>query len=182
MLFATVLQQDNARPMQHAASHSSSPTATSKILPWLSMSPDLTPNKHTWNELERRVRGRVNAPANVRQLFQALKQESLAIPAQVIYNLIQSVPERCWTVIGSREGHTPFWCACKNQMQNEIWWTWVLVEFSNNNSVWKRPKYAFLLLLFSRVINFPIIDLTRVNDQSAVVPVFDLTWVYGRSA
>ena len=72
-------------PVHHAASHSSSPTTTSKILSWSSTSPDLNLNKHTWNELETRVRGRVNAPENVRELFQALKQEWVAIPAQVIY-------------------------------------------------------------------------------------------------
>ena len=41
----------------------------------------------------------MNAPANACELFQALKQEWTAIPAQVIYNLIQSVPERCRAVI-----------------------------------------------------------------------------------
>ena len=66
--------------------------------PWLpcpSLFPDLNPNKHTWNELERRVRSRGNAPANVRELFQALKQERLVIQAKVIHNLIQAMPKRC---------------------------------------------------------------------------------------
>ena len=94
-------------PVHHAASHSSSPTTTSKILAWPSMSPDSNPNKHAWNELGKRVRGRVNAPANVRELFQALKQEWVAIPAQMIYNLIRSMPESRWAVTDSRGGHTP---------------------------------------------------------------------------
>ena len=94
-------------PKHHATSHSSSPMIMSKILPWHSMSPDLNPNKHTGNRLERCVRGKVNAPATVCELFQALKQEWVAIPAQVIDNLIQSMPERCWAVIDSR-GHIPY--------------------------------------------------------------------------
>ena len=52
------------------------------------MSPDLNPNKHAWNELERHVQGRVNTPENVHELFQVLKQEWVAIPVQVIHNLI----------------------------------------------------------------------------------------------
>ena len=51
-----------------------------QILPWPSVSPDLNPNKHTWNELERHVQGRVNTPANVRELFQSLKQVWATIP------------------------------------------------------------------------------------------------------
>ena len=58
------------------------------------MSPDLNPNKHTWSDLERRVPVRAGAHANVRELSQALKQEWVVIPVQVIYNLIQSMPER----------------------------------------------------------------------------------------
>ena len=92
----------------HAAPHSSSPTTTSKILAWPSLCPYSNPNKHTCNKLERRVRGRENASANVRELFQELKQEWEVIPAQVIYNLIQSMPERCWAVIDSGGGHVPY--------------------------------------------------------------------------
>ena len=95
-----------ADPMQHAP-HSSSPTKTSTVLPWPSLSPELNPNKHAWNESERRFRDRVNAPANVRELFQTLKQQWVPIPAQVIYNLIQSMPGRCWAVFDSRGGLPP---------------------------------------------------------------------------
>ena len=42
--------------MQHATPHSSSPTTTSKLIHWPSMSPDLNPNKHAWNELETSLR------------------------------------------------------------------------------------------------------------------------------
>ena len=70
------------------------------------MSPDLNPNKHTWNELERHVWGREDAPGNVHELFQTLKQEWVAFLAQVIYSLIQFIPLRCWAETDSR-GHTP---------------------------------------------------------------------------
>ena len=61
----------------------------------------LDPVEYTWDELDRRVWGRVNTPVNVLELFQALQQEWVAIPVQVIHNLIQSMPKRCWAVIDS---------------------------------------------------------------------------------
>ena len=90
-LFDIVLQHDNARP--YSARHSTQFLANNNVqnLSWPSMSPDLNPNQHTWKELG----GRVNDLANVRELFQALWQEWVAIPAQVIQNLIQSMPMRC---------------------------------------------------------------------------------------
>ena len=94
-LYGTALQHDDARP--HTARHTTKFLANNeiKILSWPSMSTDLNPNKHTWNELERRAPGRVSGPANVRELFQALKQEWVAISEQVIHNLIQSMPKGC---------------------------------------------------------------------------------------
>ena len=72
------------------------------------MSPDLNPIEGIWEELDRGDGGRLNAPANVRQLFQALQGEWVAISVQVIRNLIQSMPGRCQAVIDSRGGHTPY--------------------------------------------------------------------------
>ena len=105
-LCVTVLQHDNGRP--HAA-HTTQLLANKNVhsSPWPSLSPELNPNKHAWNESERRFRDRVNAPANVRELFQTLKQQWVPIPAQVIYNLIQSMPGRCWAVFDSRGGLPP---------------------------------------------------------------------------
>ena len=68
-------------PMQQVTSHSSSSTTVYKILLEPSMSPDLNPNKHTQNELERCLRSRVNTFANVHESFQTLKKEWVAIPA-----------------------------------------------------------------------------------------------------
>ena len=107
-------------PMQHATSHSSLPTTTSKILLWPSMSKDLNPNKHTWNELERRVRGRVNAPANVRDLFQALPQEWVAIPEQVIDNWFSPClrERRCWIL---RRTYPLLLCVSLNRKIQSDW-------------------------------------------------------------
>ena len=119
-LYGVVFRHDNARP--HAARHNTQFLANSyvQIYPWPPLSPDFNPNKLSMNKLERRVRGRVNAPANVRELFQALKQEWVAIPTKVIHNLIQTVPERCWAVIDSRED-TPPTDGNATQSQNTEW-------------------------------------------------------------
>ena len=34
----------------------------------------------------------------------------------------------------------------RDKSQNEIWWIWFFVEFSNMNSILKQTKYAFLFL------------------------------------
>ena len=128
------------------------------------MSSDLNPNKHTWNELERRARGRVNAPANVRELFPALKQEWVAIPSA---SDSQPDPVHASKMLGSywlsRRTETRITQSQNNdwlnllldeknvqilnfdlhQLQNEIWWTWFLVKLSNN-SILKQTKYTFL--------------------------------------
>lgn len=103
-----IFQHDNARP--HTARLSTAYLAANNIaiLPWPSMSPDLNPIEHIWDALDRRVRSRVNAPATPNELFQALQQEWAAIPAQVIQDLIASMPRRCRTVIAARGGHTPY--------------------------------------------------------------------------
>ena len=99
------LQHDNAEP--HAACHTTHSLANNNVqlLPWPSTS--LNPNNNSWNELERRVRGRANAPANVRELFQALRQERVAIPTPVVRNLIQSMPERCGQFLILEEDPSP---------------------------------------------------------------------------
>ena len=110
------------------------------------------PIQQVWNELDRRVWGRVNEPAHLHeQLFQAL-QEWMTVPKQVIRNLIQSMPTRCPPVTDSRRSTTPNICmalSCKiltnwtdfnglgfecwsrelNQLKNEIWLTFLFETF-----------------------------------------------------
>ena len=87
--YSTALQHHNATSPPVAQHHTTQFLADNnvKILSWPSTSPDSNPNKHTWNKLDRCIQGSVNAPANVCELLQALKQEWVAIPAHVIHKI-----------------------------------------------------------------------------------------------
>ena len=69
-----IFQQDNARP--HVARVCQDFLANHNINPldWPLYSPDLSPIEHLWDEMDRRVRGRRNAPATLDQLRAALME------------------------------------------------------------------------------------------------------------
>ena len=119
-LYGVVYQHSNARP--HTASRTTqfSTYTNIQILSGLLCPPDLNPTEHIREDLDRCVQGRVNTHANTRESFHTLRQEWAAIPAQVIHNLIQTVPERCWAVIDSRED-TPPTDGNATQSQNTEW-------------------------------------------------------------
>ena len=60
----TILQQDNARPHTARAKTQFLTANNVNVMEWPSMSPDLSPIEHIWDELERRVRARPNQPTN----------------------------------------------------------------------------------------------------------------------
>lgn len=103
-----VFQQDNARP--HTARLTTAFLTANNIntLPWPSLSPDLNPIEHIWDELDRRLRARANAPATPNELFIALQAEWAAIPQQRISHIIASMPRRCRATIAARGGHTRY--------------------------------------------------------------------------
>ena len=161
-------------PMQHATSHSSLPTTASKTVPWPSTSAELDPNKRTWNELERRVRGWVNAYGIVRAFFRHLSRSGWASQRKWFTTWSSPCLRDAGQLLGLKKDPSPLtdvratqshiteWFnfvldekSVKimdfdlNQLQHDMWWTWVLVEFSNNNSVPKQTKYAFLLFLLN---------------------------------
>lgn len=71
----TMLQQDNALPHTARATTQFLTANNVNVMEWPSMSPDLSPIEHIWDELDRRVRARLNQPANLAQLQAALLQE-----------------------------------------------------------------------------------------------------------
>ena len=75
---------------------------------WPAKSPDINPIEHAWDILDRRVRRRLNQPANFNELRQALIQEWNNIPQAEINNLVNYMRRRYNAVVNSRGGHTRY--------------------------------------------------------------------------
>ena len=98
-----IFQQDNARPhvarvcQDFLANHSINPL---DLPPY---SPDLSPIEHLWDEMDRRVRGRRNAPATLDQLRAALLEEWDNISMRRINDLMNSMHRRIRAVTDARD-------------------------------------------------------------------------------
>ena len=103
-----VFQQDNARPHTARITVASFNNQNIRTLPWPSLSPDLSPIEHLWDELDRRLRVRNVPPATPDELFAVLQEDWETIPRQAIQHLIASMPRRCRAVIQANGGHTRY--------------------------------------------------------------------------
>ena len=97
----TLLHQDNARPHTARLTTDFLRQQGANVMPWSSLSPDLNPIEHLWDELGRRVRARPVQPQNLRQLEIALHQEWAQIPQNVVSRFVHSIRPRCDAVIGA---------------------------------------------------------------------------------
>ena len=104
-----VFQQDNARPHTAHITVAYFNNQNIRTLPWPSLSPDLSPIEHLWDELDRRLRVRNVPPATPDELFAVLQEDWETIPRQTIQHLIASMPRRCRAVIQANGGHTRYW-------------------------------------------------------------------------
>ena len=103
-----VFQQDNARPHTARITVAYFNNQNIRTLPWPSLSPDLSPIEHLWDELDRRLRVRNVPPATPDELFAVLQKDWETIPRQTIQHLIASMPRRCRAVIQANGGHTQY--------------------------------------------------------------------------
>ena len=138
-------------PLQHATPYSSLPTTTSQILPWLSMSPDLNPNKHAWNELETSLRQNEH-PCKHAWIVSGARAGVGGHPKASDWQLIQSMPKREkmlnleedlpptvvrvsqpqnteWLHFSLHEKRVKIRVSDLNQLQDEIWWIDFLLKF-----------------------------------------------------
>ncbi|GFT46373.1 transposable element Tcb2 transposase [Trichonephila clavipes] len=75
---------------------------------WSACSLDMNPIEHVWDALGRRVSGRQPPPQTLQELERALLEEWDRIPQLVINSLIDSMPQRCSTLLAVRGNHTPY--------------------------------------------------------------------------
>ncbi|GFW85310.1 transposable element Tcb2 transposase [Trichonephila clavipes] len=71
-------------------------------------SPDMDPIEHVWDALGRRVAGHQPPPQTLQELERALLEEWDRIPQLVINSLIESMPQRCSTLLAVHGNHTPY--------------------------------------------------------------------------
>jgi hypothetical protein len=73
-------------------------------LDWPAQSPDVNPIEHLWDELECRLRARLNRPKSVPDLTNALVHEWKQVPAAMFQHLVESLPRRVDIVIAAKGG------------------------------------------------------------------------------
>ncbi|GFS62293.1 transposable element Tcb2 transposase [Trichonephila clavipes] len=77
-------------------------------LEWPACSPDMNPIEHVWNALLKRVAGRQPPPQTLQELERALLEKWDRLPQLMINSLIDSMPQRCSTLLAVRGNHTPY--------------------------------------------------------------------------
>ncbi|GFX91215.1 transposable element Tcb1 transposase [Trichonephila clavipes] len=97
-----IFQHDNARP--HTTRVSQDCLCTVTTLPWLALSLDLSPIKHIWDHLERRV----GHPTSLSELKARLQQIWNEMSQDIIQNLYTSMPVRIASCIRARGGSTGY--------------------------------------------------------------------------
>ncbi|GFU13891.1 transposable element Tcb2 transposase [Trichonephila clavipes] len=103
-----ILMDDNCRP--HRANLVEDFLFEEGIvrMEWPACSLDMNPIEHVWDTLGRRVAGRQPHPQTLQELEKALLEEWDRIPQLVINSLIDSMPQRCSTLLAIRGNHTPY--------------------------------------------------------------------------
>ncbi|GFU87599.1 transposable element Tcb2 transposase [Trichonephila clavipes] len=68
----------------------------------------MNPIEHVWDALGRQIAGHQPLPQTLQEQERALLEEWDRIPQLVINSLIDSMPQRCSTLLAVRGNHTPY--------------------------------------------------------------------------
>ena len=77
-------------------------------LDWPAQKPDLNPIKHLWDEVECRLRARLNCARSVPDLTNALVAEWKQVPAAMFQHLVESLLRRVEAVLAAKGVPTPY--------------------------------------------------------------------------
>ena len=75
---------------------------------WPSLSPDMNPIEHLWDQLYRLVRNRAQPPSTNQELRQALMEEWQNMPINNVRNLIGGMRKRIVALSETNRGHTHY--------------------------------------------------------------------------
>ncbi|GFY33384.1 transposable element Tcb2 transposase [Trichonephila clavipes] len=101
-----ILMDDNSRPHRANLVEDSLFEEGIVRMEWLACSPDMKPIEHVWDALGRRVAG--STPTNSPRAGKSSSGRRDRIPQLVINSLIDSMPQRCSTLLAVRGNHTPY--------------------------------------------------------------------------
>ncbi|GFU16056.1 transposable element Tcb2 transposase [Trichonephila clavipes] len=103
-----ILMDDNCRP--HRANLVEDFLFEERIvrIEWPACSPDMNPIENVWDAVGRRAAGRQPPLQTLQELKRALLEEWDRMPQLVINSLIDSMPQRCSTLLAVRGNHTPY--------------------------------------------------------------------------
>lgn len=104
----SILQDVNAMPHRALVVRDFLQRHQVVCMDWAARSPDLAPIEHLWDIFGRRVNDNHPPPADVAQLFQFLQQAWLAIPPQMLQNLVYSMQQRIVECLAANGGHTRY--------------------------------------------------------------------------
>ncbi len=103
-----ILQNNNARPHVARICTQFLEAENIPVIAWPAYSPNLSPIEHVWDALDRRIRQRVQVPANIQQLRTAIEEEWTNI-SQATINLINFMRRRCVALREANGGHSRYW-------------------------------------------------------------------------
>ena len=78
------------------------------VLPWPTLSADMSPIEHLWDVLGRQLRQRCQQPWTLNELRQALVLEWRRLPQRLLRRLVGSIRRRCESLFAARGGYTRY--------------------------------------------------------------------------
>ncbi|GFU98000.1 transposable element Tcb2 transposase [Trichonephila clavipes] len=103
-----ILKDDNCRPHHDNLVEDFLFEGGIVVMEWPAYSPGMNPIEHVWDALGRRVAGRQPPPQTLQELERSLLEKWDRIPQLVINSIIDSMPQRCSTLLAVRGNHIPY--------------------------------------------------------------------------